>query len=268
MFQRIKSYLKRKLQGPTKVVKVTIPVYSTELLKGRRALITGGTSGIGFAIAAAFIRAGAEVTITGRDESRLDAAVSKLGGNAHALKLDISDPVQITGASSALVDFDILVNNAGYVGGGEFLSTQVEAYDKTLQTNLRGAYFLSQAIAQGWIAKEVKGNILNVCSASSLRPGQSPYILSKVALESLTRGMARKLVRHGIVVNGIAPGCTDTPQFCKGGNLVNARNPSGRLVTVEEVANLAVVLVSDMSRMVVGDVLYVTGGGAITTLDD
>ena len=121
-----------------------------------------------------------------------------------------------------------------------------------------------------WIADGVKGNILNVCSASSLRPGNSPYILSKWGLRSLTVGMARDLIRHGIVVNGIAPGCTNTRQFCAEdrADITNPGNPTHRFVTMQEVANLAVVMVSDLAKMIIGDVLYVTGGAGITTYDD
>ena len=80
--------------------------------------------------------------------------------------------------------------------------------------------------------------------------------------------MAKSLVKHGIVVNGLAPGCTNTQKFSPDGNIANPHNPTGRMVAVEEIANMAVILVSSLSRMIVGDVIYMTGGGAITTLDD
>ena len=165
-------------------------------------------------------------------------------------------------------DFDVLVNNAGYIGGGPFLDTKEFEYDKVLDMNLRGTYFLSQAVAKMWIAKGVKWNILNICSASSLRPGKSPYILSKWGMRSLTVGMAKVLIGHGIVVNGLAPGLTNTPQFTQDECMNNTGNPSKRMISVEEVGNLAVMLVSPLCRMVVGDILYITGGAGITTLDN
>lgn len=271
ILSEIKKCVKAILVRPPKCRPVYVPVLRSELLNGRRALVTGGTSGIGFAIAEAFLSAGAEVVVTGRDDARLASAKERLGkgGSVETLRLDNATPETFAVALDNLKPFDILVNNAGYVGGGAFGSTDRDEYDKVLDTNLRGAYFLSQEVSRRWIEKGVEGNVLNVCSASSLRPGNSPYILSKWGLRSLTVGMARNLVKHGIVVNGIAPGVTNTPQFCKSADDISfARNPSGRMVTVQEVANLAVVLVSSLARMVVGDVLYVTGGGAITTLDD
>lgn len=270
--RRVKRYLAQHLRGPVQYVPVRIPVLQSELLKGRKAVITGGSSGIGLAIARAFLMNGASVVITGRDAAKLLDAKKSLATTAHVetLVLDNEAPESFDAALATIGDFDILVNNAGYVGGGTFGSTQVCEFDKVLDTNLRGAYFLSQDVANAWIKKGIKGNILNICSASSLRPGESPYILSKWGLRSLTIGMAKKLIPYGIVVNGLAPGCTDTPQFCPNPeeSINNSRNPAGRLVTVEEVGNMAVVLVSSLSRMVVGDVMYITGGGAITTLED
>ena len=255
---------------PVKYVPIHIPVLESRLLQGRSALVTGGASGIGLAIASAYLKAGAHVIISGRDEGRLKEAMARLQsfGKVATVVMDVSHPESFGSILAGLESFDILVNNAGYVGGGVFGSTEISEYEKVFDTNLKGAYFLSQAVGKKWIANGVKGNILNICSASSLRPGNSPYILSKWGLRSLTVGMAKDLVKHGIVVNGLAPGCTNTEKFSSDGHLENQKNPSGRLVTVEEVANLAVIMASSLARMVVGDVLYVTGGGAITTLDD
>lgn len=257
---------------PTKYVPIYIPVFESSLLKGRRALITGSTSGIGLAISEAFLKAGASVIVAGRKKEKLVAAVDHLKsfGRVTSCIMDMTNPDQFANSLKSVGDFDILVNNAGYVGGGVFGATEVAEYDKVLETNLRGAYFLSQVVSKMWIEQNVRGNILNMCSASSLRPGNSPYILSKWGLRSLTVGMARELIKHGIVVNGIAPGCTNTPQFCAAGrnDITNPRNPSHRLVTMQEIASLSVVMVSGLAKMVVGDILYATGGAAITTFDD
>lgn len=268
-----KKRIERFLESRKKIVAVQVPVLFSELLKGKKALITGGSRGIGLEIALAFVRAGADVVITGRDREQLDKALANIrevNSTAHisTLILDICDTESFADKLKGIGQFDVLVNNAGYVGGGVFGTTTREAYDKTLETNLRGAYFISQYVSRIWIQSGIKGNILNICSASSLRPGESPYILSKWGLRALTVGMARSLIKYGIVVNGIAPGCTNTQKFSRDGNIANHRNPSGRLVTAVEIANMSVVLVSSLCRMVVGDVLYMTGGGAITTFDD
>ena len=273
IFRRLKSGI-RRLITPTPLVKlvpVEVPIFHNALLKGRRALITGGGSGIGLAIAEAYGHSGASVVLAGRTVSRLEDAshnLERLGVEVSVVDLDVCDVASFAGKLDTIGDFDILVNNAGFVGGGVFGTTSEVDYNRVLETNVRGAYFLSQEVSSRWIKNKVKGNILNICSASSLRPGESPYILSKWGLRALTIGMARRLVKHGIVVNGLAPGCTNTDQFSQDGDLTNGRNPSGRLVTTTEIGNMAVVMVSSLARMVVGDILFVTGGGAITTLDD
>lgn len=272
------SFLKRAIKGFVRAarsapaqVPVYVPVLQNELLKGRTALITGGSGGIGYAIAEAFLRAGAKVIISGRNKEKLTEAVSRLSakGSVSCVQMDNTKQDSFGAILSDIGTFDILVNNAGYVWGGSFGDTSESEYDAVLDTNLKGTYFLSQEVSKRWMADGTHGNILNVCSASSLRPGDSPYILSKWGMRSLTVGMAKRLVRYGIVVNGIAPGVTDTERFTHGAkNIGKSSNPSGRMVTKEEIANMATILVSPLCRMVVGDVLYMTGGGAITTLDD
>lgn len=183
--------------------------------------------------------------------------------------MDVTKTGRVDSLLDEIAPFDILVNNAGFVGGSGFGNTSEEDYDAIMDTNLKGAYFLSQTVAKRWIRDGVTGNILNVCSASSLRPGDSPYILSKWGLRTLTVGMAKQLIKHGIVGNGLAPGVTNTDKFANGkDDLSKPGNPSGRMLTKEEVGNMAVVLISPLCRMVVGDILYMTGGGAIVTLKD
>lgn len=264
------------------LVPVHVPVFQSNLLQGRKALVTGGTSGIGNGIALSFLRAGAKVVITGRNQDRVARAVESLRVQMPATRKSEVEGVVLD--NSLVEDFaekvdmiwkrfggvDILVNNAGLVKGAKFGLLKVNEYDEILATNLRGVVFLSQCIANRWKSEGVKGNILNICSASSVRPGNSAYILSKWGLRSFTLGMAKELIPYGVVVNGLAPGPTATPHFLKNGEcgLNWPRNPSGRMATVDEIANLAVVLVSDMGRMVVGDVLYASGGAGVITVDD
>lgn len=279
MINRILCAIKRRIVArlPRQIVHVPVrePVLMSDLLKGRRALITGGTSGIGLAMAEAFLRSGAEVVVTGRTEEKLVAAVEGLKNDkAHGLVLDnihadwFAEKIKECEERFGLPD--ILVNNAGVIQCKTFGGTEVANYDLIMDTNLRGSYFLSQELANRWKAGGVKANILNVGSSSSLRPGNSPYVLSKWGMRSLTIGLAKELIKHNIVVNGIAPGPTATKLFVgNGDNGINwKRSPAGRLSTETEIANLAVVLVSDLSRMVVGDMLFVTGGCGVVTVDD
>lgn len=254
-----------------------------QLLTGRVALITGGTSGIGYAIADAMLSANAAaVIITGRDEQRCKEAADKL----ILVHADRADRVFFMPMDMCRVDtfeqcframqeklgglkISILVNNAG-VQGGRWGSTTEADFDRVMDTNYKGVFFLSQLVASYMVEHEIQGNILNVASSSSLRPTNSAYSLSKACIKELTVGMAKFMIRHNIVGNGIAPGPTATPMMNVQSSdfLDHPTNPSGRYATPEEIANMAVVLTSDMCRMVVGDILYMTGGSGITTYDD
>lgn len=119
------------------------------------------------------------------------------------------------------------------------------------------------------IERKIQGNILNISSVSGIRPAINPYMLSKRAIIGLTEGMAKKLIKYGIVVNGIAPGPVSTGMLnLDGSDLSNNNAPSGRYSEPVEVANLAVFLISDMARNIVGDTVYITGGCGNLTVDD
>lgn len=265
----------RKLSSKfKKKVPVYIPVLSSDLLKGRTALITGGTSGIGYEIAKVFLLSGARVVITGRTQERVAEAARTLGKDCLGIALD-NLKVDLFSKCLGIVrkevgEIDILVNNAGLLGDSSFGFVSKDSFDAIMDTNLRGPFMLSQVVAKGWIQKKIQGNILNVCSSSSFRPGDSPYALSKWGLRSMTLGLAKRLIPYGIVVNGIAPGPTATDGFGReiDGAIDWSKNPQGRLVTPTEVANLATVLVSDLGRSVVGDILCVSGGAGVITFDD
>lgn len=256
-----------------------ISLAPNEFLRGRCALITGGTSGIGFAIAEAFIKAGAKVIITGRTQKRIDDAIIKLpDGKAFGFLLDNTcintfevkfEEMLITLNNAGISQIDILVNNAGVNGQGMPNATENE-WDTILDTNLKGSFFLSQVFGKYLVQNGIKGNILNIASASSLRPADSAYSVSKWGLRGLTLGLAKSLGKNGITVNGIAPGPTATPMMLKGvsTNMYLDRIPLRRYITPGEIADMAVILVSDMSRSIMGDLIYMTGGAGNLTFDD
>ena len=263
---------------PINVVNVTLS--SNNMLAGRTALVTGGTSGIGFEIAKTFISSGATVYITGRSEERLVKAVERIkrdtqcsGSQIKYVELDVSNVDAIDQIFSQLTDkerikFDILVNNAG-VGSETFGYATKEDFDRTIDTNLRGSYFLAQNMARFMMKNHIEGNILNIASSSSLRPANSAYMLSKWGIRGLTVGLAKMLAPHGITVNGIAPGPTATPMLLKEGDSIELKNSAlGRYILPEEIANMAVVLVSPLGKSVVGDIIYMTGGAGVITFDD
>lgn len=251
-----------------------------ELLKGRCALITGGTSGIGYSIAEAFLNAGASVVITGRNNDKLQTAISSLSAKGKVFGY-IMDNKNVSTFESTfnqmLMDYkrgegkfiDILVNNAGVLGANLPNATE-EEFDNVIKTNLKAVFFLSQIFGKYMVKNNIKGNILNVASSSSLRPAISAYTVSKWGIRGLTMGLARSLAPYGITVNGIAPGQTATPMLGKNdnSNLTNNTCPLGRWILPEEIANGALFLVSDMGRTVIGDILYMTGGAALLCYED
>ncbi len=280
MYRKIRSLKTKLIRSMKKKEAVYIPVLHSELLKGRNALITGGTRGIGYAIATTFLKNGARVVITGRSANGVKKAVEKLNsiqtesGKAFGVVLDNTDTAsfekQFAEAVSLCGQVDILINNAGVIAGGNFGNFENEGFDKTLETNLKAPALLSEIVAKYMIKQNIAGNILNICSSSSLRPAVSPYTLSKWGLRGLTLGMAKTLIPYNIVVNGLAPGPTATEMLIHDDydGLELKNNPAGRYATAEEIANMAVVLVSNLGRMVVGDIVYVTGGAGLTTYDD
>lgn len=285
MIRKVASKIKKKAIRPfQKVSYINNYIYKGDLLKGRMALVTGGTSGIGLAIAKTFLLNGCDVIITGRSQEKIDKAISKLTMEVNDKKrkiigfqFNIADTENIQNNFDNLVklvgkDIDILVNNAGVAEGSNIGDTKIDEYELCLKTNLEGTYFLSQSFSNYLKAKNIKGNILNVCSSSSVRPAVKPYTLTKWGLKGLTIGMAKKFIEFGVVVNGIAPGPTYTTMLVGDSvgekNLKLDSNPAGRYTTPEEIANGALFLVSDMGKMVVGDIMYMTGGAGITTVDD
>lgn len=251
------------------------------LLQGRTALVTGGTSGIGRAIAIAFLKAGAVVVITGRNQNRVDDAVrnmkNEIGNDipVYGLELNMKNVSTFGQKVTELLavvpskKIDILVNNAG-ISFDSHASSKEEEYDTILDTNLKGVYFLTQHFANYFKDNKIRGNILNIASSSSVRPATSPYGLSKWGIKGLTEGMARLLAPYGITVNGIAPGQTATPMM-EGVSLKNIYHPTnliGRYILPVEIANMAVILVSEMGRSIVGDIVYMTGGSGNVTNED
>ena len=257
-------------------------VAPSSLLKGRTALVTGGSSGIGLEIAKSFMRAGANVIITGRNEEKLLNAVEQLIGCTNGENIikslvwnhsDVGiiderfiEVRKLVGGNS----IDILVNNAGLVGG-EIRNCDITTYDRIFSTNIRGVFFLTKRFSEYLKENGIRGNILNIGSSSSLRPATSAYALTKWSVLGLTKGMAKILSPYGITVNGIAPGPTATPMLMKDGvkeDICLEKSPIGRYVLPEEIANMALFLVSDMGRSIVGDMIYMTGGAGVITYDD
>lgn len=273
--QSIKRVIKAVIHCKKEIVPIITPVCQEKLLDGKIALITGGSSGIGFAIAQAFLNCGCKVIIAGSSVEKLEKAAKKLRGEVLTLPVNITDiasvPEKVMEAVSLFEEnrIDILVNSAGAHHSLSFEDMTETEYDKIMDTNVKGTFFMCQTVGRFMIENKIKGHILNVSSSSALRPAWGPYQMSKWAIRGLTLGLAEKLQPYGIVVNAIAPGQTVTPMLGKSNcdDIYNDYAMAGRYIMPEEVANLAVFMVSDMGNMVVGDTFYITGGSGTITFE-
>lgn len=266
----IVGYLNRKLR---KKVKIPIPygIDERKTLDGRVAIITGGGSGIGFSIAEAFLHHGAKVIIAGRNEKKLIEACDKL--NQISLSIgyvcidisnveDIEDKIRLMFQKYGKID--ILVNSAGKHYTEEFGKVSEREFSYIMDTNVKGTYFITQTVCNLMIEKKIRGNILNVSSSSGIRPAWGPYHMSKWALDGMTKGFADKALKYGIVVNAVAPGQTATPMLnVDKDDIDNEPTMLERYIMPAEIANVAVFLVSDLGRIIVGDTIYASGGSGI-----
>ena len=247
-------------------------------LQGKHALITGGTRGIGLAIAVGFLESGASVTICGRKEEGVEAAAeslscyqeSLLGIAAHVGQQDDRERLLAT-ASERFGSVNVLVNNAGTNPyAGPIIESEDWAWDKTMDVNLRAPYILSREVARV-MAAEGGGAIINMGSIAGLTasPLQAIYSVSKAGLIMLTKVMASELGREGVRVNCICPGLIKTqlsealwsnPELEKS---ITDQKALGRIGTVEELVGAAIYLASDASSFTTGAVLQVDGGMVI-----
>lgn len=250
---------------------MTLPRTPSFRLDGRRALVTGASSGIGLGAAVALADAGAQVTLVARRTAELETvrdAIRDAGGTAEALVLDVTDLGKSGDAIAEGGPFDILVNAAGLARHGPALETTPEDYDAAMDLNLRAAYFLTREVAKGLIAAGRSGSLINVSSQMGHvgGPDRAVYCASKHALEGMTKAMAIEWAAHGIRVNTICPTFIRTPLAEQ--TLANPERKAwvlskiklGRLGEIEDVMGPIVFLASDASAMITGTHLIVDGG--------
>ncbi|MFN0113389.1 MAG: SDR family oxidoreductase [Paracoccaceae bacterium] len=245
-------------------------ILSTFHLGGRRALVTGSSQGIGFALAEGLAGAGAAVVLNGRDGAKLAGAAARIPG-AEVLAFDVTDHAAVRAAVDGFEasgkPIDILVNNAGIQHRAPLEDFPEEAFQRLLQANVASVFNVGQACARHMIRRG-RGRIVNIASATTAlaRPTIAPYAATKGAVAALTRGMAADWARHGIGCNAIAPGYFETPlnaalaadpAFTE---WLAKRTPAGRWGRLEELQGACVFLASDAASFVNGHVLYVDGG--------
>jgi NAD(P)-dependent dehydrogenase (short-subunit alcohol dehydrogenase family) len=243
-------------------------------LTGRTALVTGASSGLGWRFAEVLAEAGAKVAIAARRTDRLEAlaeGITSRGGTVLPIALDVTHPpgikAVVAAVEAALGPLRILVNNSGVAPASAFLDHSEEDWDRTLDTNLKGAFLVAQEVARRMVANGQGGSIINTASMLGLvvAKGSAAYSASKAGVISLTKTMALELARHGIRVNAICPGYFETemtesylatPQ----GQAEIKAIPMRRVGKAEELDGLLLLLASDASSFMTGSSVLVDGG--------
>jgi gluconate 5-dehydrogenase len=251
---------------------MTVSLFS---LAGRRALVTGGTQGIGAALARGLGQAGASLVINARTKANVDSFVGKLqqeGLEATGAVFDITDAEAVQNAIEEIEKtagpIDILVNNAGVIRRAPAEDLTEADWNTVIYTNLTAPFVLSKYVGRRMIARKC-GKIINICSLMSElgRDSVSAYAAAKGGLKMLTRNLATEWASHNIQVNGIGPGYIATPintEYREPDNPLNdyiiSRTPAGRWGTPEDLVGAAVFLASSASDFVNGQIIYVDGG--------
>jgi len=247
-----------------------------ETLNNKLAIITGGGSGIGLAIAKKFVQSGIRTIIVGRDENKLRAANQNLGALCIPMVCDLNDlsaiPELVTRIIADHGSIDILVNNAGINLKKEFTEVTDEEFQKILLTNVTAVFALSREVVKCMLDKKISGSIINISSMASQYgiPKVIAYSASKSAIEGMTRAMAVELSPTGIRVNCIAPGFIATDMSAKALNndperkiKVMNRTPMGHLGDPADIGDAAFFLAGGQSAYVTGIILPVDGGNSI-----
>jgi len=251
-----------------------------KLLLGQHAVVTGGGSGIGAAVALALAQQGAALTLMGRRAERLEAEARRIaettGVAASPLPLDVTDDDAVRSAFIGLKPVDILVNNAGAAQSAPFAKTGRDLLERMLAVNLKAAFFCTQAVLPAML-KAGRGRIVNIASTAGLTGYAyvTAYVAAKHALVGLTRALALETATRGVTVNAVCPGFTDTELVADAIETIVAKtkrspdaaraelariNPMGRLVTPEEVASAVVFLALPSASAVTGQAIVVAGG--------
>jgi 3-oxoacyl-[acyl-carrier protein] reductase len=242
-------------------------------LQGRVALVTGGSRGIGAAVAQALASAGAALAVCARNgeaAAATAAAIVGQGGQAFGAAADVSRAADAERVVAACVErfgrLDILVNNAGITRDGLVLRMKDEDWSDVLAVNLNGAFYCARSALRAILKQKQSGRIINVGSVvgSTGNPGQANYVASKAGLVGLTKALSKEVASRGVTVNAVAPGFIETdmtaglPDAAK--DAYRAQIPLGRFGTAGEVAAVVAFLASDAAAYITGQVIHVNGG--------
>lgn len=253
------------------IIPIVQPIYSEEMFTGKVALVTGGTGGIGYAIAKALFECGCSVIVAGRNEKKLQEIKNEFNSErVEILRFDYDNIADFssnfTEAKQKFGKIDIFVSSAGvHTSNANFWEITPEEYGRVLDINLKGTYFACQEVGIYMKENAIKGHILIISSTRGSEPAWSPYGISKWGLRGFTEGLAQLLFPYGITVNTIAPGITATSLvgLSENGDIYTSENKAERAIMPSEVANLATLLVSDAGKMIVGETIHISGGRGV-----
>lgn len=240
-------------------------------LEHRRALVTGGGTGLGAAIAECLAASGAHVVIAGRRADVLARTAAQLGPRCTVAELDLTDLTALPAFEAALGPVDILINNAGNTLKMPFLEQSLADFDQVFDVHVRGALELSRLVIDRMIAEDRRGNIQFLSSMTAYigQPLVSGYTISKTAIDGAVRALSAEIADKGIRVNGVAPGWIDTEIYRKATQgdperqkKIMSRIPMGHLGAAEDIGWCCAFLASDAAKYINGQVIKVDGGGA------
>lgn len=241
----------------------------------KKALVTGASSGIGYAIAKKLAQNGCSVVITGRNITSLKRVADELGENVFPIVWDVMElgkaDEMIIEIAAMLNGLDIVVNNAGIFAQrnewnkADLLNTTVREWSDVINTNSSALFFIMKSAVNYMLNNNIRGNILNITSVAGQEPVYGAYGGSKILATALTRGWGKMFASEGITINGIAPGPVATRMngWHEGDTLKHDRIPYGRFATIDEVAELAMYLLDDKAKMICGETVIIDGAYSI-----
>ena len=236
------------------------------------ALVTGAAQGIGYACAVALAEDGVKVILADINSDGVSEAAQKLGSDSIAMTCDMSDPDDISSMFDEIEKthglVEILVNNAGVAMPGDFLTYDLESFDRVMDINLRGLFVATQRAARSMVEHSIEGAIVNMSSVNAqvAIPAIPAYCASKGGVMQLTKVAALALAPHNIRVNAVGPGSIDTAMMAgvnanqEAMNMVMSRTPLKRVGTAREIGDVVAFLASKKASYITGETIYVDGG--------
>ena len=273
-----KNILRRTIKAFRKkeIIPVVKTVFQKDLMKNKVVLITGGTGGIGYSAAKAFLEnwGGVKIILSGTNIEKLNEFKTQLNrispGNVETVSINMNDcnsfDKKIKEISQIFGSIDVLIHSVGvHTENVDFWTMLPDEFERVISINLKGAYFMAQRIAEYFKENHIKGKMIFISSSRGSEPAWSPYGISKWGMNGMIKGLAKILSEYGITVNAVAPGSTATSLlgYKNGESISSDENSAGRMIMPEEVANLVSLLASDAGNMINGEVVHISAGRGV-----